>query len=322
MAGFFGRLFGAKASQPPQEGLSVYEIRAKALLTFLIPQLQLLGLELEQVPASGSYVSKRSRGYIYGTACAVLGATSDEMTSEEVEDIMQTAFTLVWGRENAQPIYQATLAECAARDGETLAGSYRAEADVGEVHAGKPHATVMGFWLLNNGLGNPEEKMPPIVNPRPLSSASADAVAAQSDHPLMNLDEDKVKLLCDCFAQIMLPQLERLGIRLGQIEHSSLSGSVQACGYVQGLCREIAEASRFEQSDAYGVMLGLWAFDELYGTIGTTLHNKTLEAIASENMGAIHGGLLAHEDFAAVAEKRPSYTPCGFYMIGSGAVFE
>lgn len=123
MVGFLGRLFGSKVSQQSQEALSVHGVRAKALLMFLIPQLQLLGFELSKVPSDGSYVSKRSRGYIYGMAGAVLAATSEEMTSEMVEDIMQTAFTLVWGPENAPSIYKATLAECAARDGETLAGS-------------------------------------------------------------------------------------------------------------------------------------------------------------------------------------------------------
>lgn len=164
--------------------------------------------------------------------------------------------------------------------------------------------------------------MPPISNSRPLTSARADPAQAQDDDPLMNLEEEKVRLLCDCFAQIMLPQLERLGIRPGEVEHSSLAGSVQACGYVQGLCREIAEASKFEPGDAYGVMLGLWAFDELYGRIGTALHNKTLEAVAREDMGAIHGALLARDDFAFVAENGPGYTPWGFYVIASGAVFE
>jgi hypothetical protein len=86
-----------------------------------------------------------------------------------VDEMMQAAFTLVWGRENAQRVFDATLAECAARDGDTLAGSYRAETDVREVYAGKPHAAVMGFWLLNNGLNDPREVMPRIEDPRPLS---------------------------------------------------------------------------------------------------------------------------------------------------------
>ncbi len=322
MAGFFGRLFAPKQSQSFQSETTAHEVRAKALLTFLIPQLQLLSLELEEVPTEGSYVSKRSRGYVYGMAGAVLAATSEEMTSELVDDIMQTAFTLVWGRENAQRVYKATLAECVARDGETLAGSYRAEADVGEVYARKNYASVMGFWLLNNGLNNPDEIMPPIRNPPPLQPTSVNPLSDQDDDPFMHLEEDKIKLLCDCFAQIMLPQLERLGIKPGEIELSSLAGSVQAFGYVQGLCSVIAKTSRFQPGDAYGVMLGLWAFDELYGSIGGRLHGKTLQAVANQDMSAIHGVLLAREDFMAVTEKRPDFFPSGFWQVASGAVFE
>jgi hypothetical protein len=169
--GWLSKLFGherpASASEP-----AAAEVQARTLLGFLIPQLDLLGLEREKVPVGGSFTSKRSRGYIYGTAAAVLGETTAEQDAEMVEDIMQAAFTLVWGAERAQEIFEITLAECAARDGETLAGTYRAEADVRAVYAGRPGAAVMGFWLLNNGLNDPRTIMPKIENPLPLSPSA------------------------------------------------------------------------------------------------------------------------------------------------------
>ena len=168
--GWLSKLFGSGPSADPAE-LSVHDVQARALLGFLIPQLQLLGVELEKAPAHGSFASKRSRGYIYGMAAAVLCETSKQQDAQMVEDIMQAAFTLVWGPEIAQRMYEQTLTESAARDGETLAGSYRAEADVREVYSGKPHAAVMGFWLLNNNLNDPDEIMAAITNPRPLRSA-------------------------------------------------------------------------------------------------------------------------------------------------------
>lgn len=165
--GWFSKLFGSKPASREEE-FTVHDVQAQALLGFLTPQLQLLGLELEKVPVEGSFVSKRSRGYVYGMAAGILGATTETQDAEMVEDIMQAAFTLVWGRETAQRVFELTLAECAARDGQTLAGSYRAEADVADVYAGKPFAAVVGFWLLNNGLNNPDEVMPEIEHPRPL----------------------------------------------------------------------------------------------------------------------------------------------------------
>ncbi|WP_373489297.1 hypothetical protein [Blastomonas sp.] len=327
MMGFIQRLFGSKPSPSPSasvrnEPQTIEEVQAKTLLGFLIPQLQLLGFELEEVPTTGKYVSKRSRGYIYGLAAAILGATSQKINSGMVDDIMHTAFTLVWGRENAQRLFDMTLAECAARNGDTLAGSYRAEADVGEVFQEKPHAAVMGLWLLNNGLNNPEVIMPPIENPRPLPPSNSDPVETSIDDLASRLDEPKITLLCDCFGQIMMPQLEQLGIQPGGIEHSSLAGSAQACGYVQGLCAAIADASGFQPNDEYGVVLGIWAFDEMYGNIGQVLHRKTMKAIVDQDMSAIHGVLLAREDMSALSEKRPDYKASGFRQIASGSLFK
>lgn len=325
MLGFIQLLFGSKPSSNPASqstSLTAEEVQAKALLGFLIPQLQLLEFELEQIPTNGSYISKRSRGYIYGMAAAILGESSQKMNSEMVNDIMHTAFTLVWGKENAQHLFDMTLAECAARDGDTLAGSYRAEADVGEVFQNKPHAAVMGFWLLNNGLNNPEEIMPSIEYPRPLPPANIRPAETSLDDLVSRLDEPKIRLLCDCFGQVMMPQLEQLGIQLGAIEHSSLAGSAQACGYVQGLCAAIADASGFPPNDEYGVVLGIWAFDEMYGKIGQILHRKTMKAIVDQDMSAIHGVLLARKDMAALAEKRPNYKASGFRQIASGSLFQ
>ena len=168
--GWLSKLF---RNEPPPDAIehSLSEIQARALLALLLPQLEMLGLELEKVPAVGSFASKRSRGYIYGLAAAVLGVTTRQQDGGMAEDIMQAAFTLVWGQANAQALFERTLAESAARDGETLAGSYRAEAEVGELYSGKPNAPAMGFWLLNNGLNDPDEIMPAIENPRPLPPA-------------------------------------------------------------------------------------------------------------------------------------------------------
>ncbi len=165
--GWWSKLFGSKP-QAQSEQLSLVDVQDRALLRIIIPQLQLLGFEMGRVPADGSFVSKRSRGYIYGTAASVLCQLTRQQNREMIHEIMQSAFTLVWGPERANELFEMTLHECAARDGETLAGSYAAEADVGEVYSGQPYAAVTGFWLLNNGLNHPETMMPAIENPRPL----------------------------------------------------------------------------------------------------------------------------------------------------------
>lgn len=159
-----------------------------------------------------------------------------------------------------------------------------------------------------------EEIVPPITPPLPLP--------VTSQEPLSELDENKLKELCDCFGYIMMPQLGELGINPGNVEHASLAGSSQACGYIQGLCASIVDSSGFEPNDEYGVILGSWAFDEIYGSIGHTLHIKTMEAVASKDMSAIHGFLLAREDIAALSEKRPGYEASGFQQIASGALFK
>jgi hypothetical protein len=166
---WFSRLF--KQQHTVSEKLdSVHDVRAFALLSFIRPQLNLLGLNQENVPVTGSFISKRSRGYIYGMAAAVAGATAQEgeQSEDAYHDVLEAAFILVWGREMAKSMFNKTFSECVARDGQTLAGAYCGEADVSMVYAGKPYASVMGFWLLNNGLNNPEEIMPEIKNPPPL----------------------------------------------------------------------------------------------------------------------------------------------------------
>jgi hypothetical protein len=165
--GWLSKLFGHERPQSAPE-LPLGEVQASALLGLLVPQLELLELQLEKVPVGGSFTSTRSRGYIYGLAAGVLGTTTKHQDGAMAEDIMHAPFTLVWGRNNAQNPFDQTLAESAARHGETLAGAYRAESDVGDVCSGKPFATVMGFWLLNNGLNDSEAIMSVFENPRPV----------------------------------------------------------------------------------------------------------------------------------------------------------
>lgn len=143
--------------------------RVNLLIELIGPQLHLLTIEFGKTPLTGSYVSKRSRGYIYGTAASILGMTIQNIDEKSLNHTMRSAFSLVWGDENAQDIFEKTLAECVARDGETLAGSYYAEAEIGEAYQGKTHAAVMGFWLLNNEINDPAEIMPVIENPSRLS---------------------------------------------------------------------------------------------------------------------------------------------------------
>lgn len=184
MLRFIERLLRSNPSlnpEPQSLSLTTREMQTKALLEFLIPQLQLLSLQLEQVPRNDFYTSKRSRGYIYGMAAAIWGASPHNKNVDIFEEIVLTAFGLVWGKQSAQPLFDMTLAEHAARDGDTLAGSYRAEDDVGGVFQKKPHAAVMGFWLLNNGHNIPEIIMPTIENPRPLPSTDTFSVEESSN---------------------------------------------------------------------------------------------------------------------------------------------
>lgn len=173
MTGFFRKLFSkpTEAPQPlvqPSRQEAVNEALIGQLIGFIAPQLQMLGFELATVPAEGTFISKRSRGYIYGIAAAVLGQLPNETAPSLVEPIMGGAFYLVYGSENGPPLLEMTFAEAVARDGETLSGSYHAEDHVGASLRGEPFQSVMGFWLLNNAIGDPDEKMPIIENPKPL----------------------------------------------------------------------------------------------------------------------------------------------------------
>lgn len=175
MAGFFKKLFGVSNSAPqpqPQsesyDEVAIFEECCRHLAIFLTPQLQMLGFELGKVPPTGTFISKRSRGYIWGIAATVLAPWPEEFKRAMVSEVMRSAFWFVYGDGSCEELMQLTLDESTARDPATLSGSYHAEDDVTAVYEAKPHASVMGFWILNNGIGNPDEKMPPILNPRPL----------------------------------------------------------------------------------------------------------------------------------------------------------
>lgn len=93
--GWLSNLFKGKTAEIQQ--VKIHEVQALDLHSFLMPQLQLLGLEFEKVPAEGSFISKQSRGYIYGMAAAVLCETTEKQDSEMVDEMMQAAFTLAVG---------------------------------------------------------------------------------------------------------------------------------------------------------------------------------------------------------------------------------
>jgi hypothetical protein len=172
--GFFDFLSGGTLEQTEQTNISdsdidaVYESIARSLISLLTPQLVMLGYQLMSVPAEGDFVSKRSRGYVFGLASAVASELTSTLTAEVVNATLLNAFELVYGSEYADKLLQLTLNESVSRDGEMLAGAYRAEDDVVAVYSGRPYSTVMGFWLLNNQIGDPSDKMPIISNPRPL----------------------------------------------------------------------------------------------------------------------------------------------------------
>ncbi|MGZ8281712.1 MAG: hypothetical protein ACXWUN_02025 [Allosphingosinicella sp.] len=142
----------------------------RELRILLTPQIERLGVALGYVPAEGGYVSKRSRGYLYGMTAGLLGRLGRMQEPEVIRDAMWAAFRMVYGPKIGPGALERTMQECLARDGETLAGSWRGEADVLDVHAGKAGAAVMGFWLLNNGRNDPVELMPTIANPGPIAA--------------------------------------------------------------------------------------------------------------------------------------------------------
>jgi hypothetical protein len=139
--------------------------------------------------------------------------------------------------------------------------------------------------------------------------------------PAAAIDEKQIQLLCASFGQIVMPQIARLDLQLGEVSPSSLAGSVEACAYIGGLCNHLVNLSGYQPHDEYGVLLGSWAFNEIYGKIGHQLHMKTLEAIASGSPSVVFGVRRAHADLVAVTEKQTAIEPSGFWEIASGAAF-
>lgn len=141
---------------------TVLDAIADQLVTLMGPQFAALGIK-PSAPPTGSFVSKRSRGYLYGVAARVADDLSEGTRVALSGEIFQMLFSIVYGAALGLPLFKLTLDECVARDGETLSGAHYAEDDVSAVFRGDPNRTVMGFWLLNNGVGVAEEKMPELL---------------------------------------------------------------------------------------------------------------------------------------------------------------
>lgn len=120
----------------------------------LSPQIAMLNYEAMQVPASGSYISGRSRGYIMGLIARVLGDFPDQQTLPLLPIVGDAAFEFVYGSEHGPALLAQSVQDWRTRDPELVAGSGRGEAEADHVLTGRPFPSVMGFWQLNNGLND------------------------------------------------------------------------------------------------------------------------------------------------------------------------
>jgi hypothetical protein len=149
---------------------ALWEAIAQRIVGLIVPQLMMLGWQPSTIPPEQSAFSKRSRGYIFGIAYTVANELPADLRRELMGEIIENAFYITYGADLGPSYSSVTMEDYLSTDGEVLAGYFRAKAEMEAVDAGSPHQAMMGFWLLNNGIGDPEEFMPAFVVPQSLSA--------------------------------------------------------------------------------------------------------------------------------------------------------
>jgi hypothetical protein len=163
MAGFFKSLFGKKPEPKPQQDDFTQALMAEiannfdpnnvndrlgvALWNTIKPQLELLGFELETVPAMEPFTSKKFRGALLGLATGVIEAEGIDQNKDILIDTLIGAFAIVFSDEIGRDLSLQTFQELMSQDEEIMAASEWSRADVKGVYDSGGSTTAAGLYF-------------------------------------------------------------------------------------------------------------------------------------------------------------------------------
>ncbi|MBR2269166.1 hypothetical protein [Sphingobium sp.] len=129
----------------------------KQLYPALWIQFDMLGYRGKAFPLEGSYISGQSRGYLIGLAEAIcVHNMGDRLSHDVFMAVAAAAFSEAYGDKPHWTILCDTLEEFQRGNEKVLEGAQHAHNDIADVYANVPYATIMGFWLFNNGIDQPK----------------------------------------------------------------------------------------------------------------------------------------------------------------------
>jgi hypothetical protein len=169
MANLFKRLFGKKSSPPTKRAADVasnlladfadvydphneHDRMGLALLATIRPQLELLGYDLEAVPATEPFTSEKCRGSLAGLALGLLEAERIEISKDAIIDSLIAAFALVFSDALGRPLAIQTAEDIFDKVPDVMSASEWSRADVVGVYRSGGVTSASGFYLAAQGM--------------------------------------------------------------------------------------------------------------------------------------------------------------------------
>ena len=158
MAGFFRRLFGHKTQAFAERASVNSPVRRDfvdavtlSIADIMNVNFDMMCVESQTVPKSGTTGSLRSRGYLLGVAEGVITQFDALIpTDDERMKAIVGAFAVTYGRCDWQWVAEV-IDKFQANNQDVYDGFRLGWRDVMAIYSGQNFATPTGFWLLNNG---------------------------------------------------------------------------------------------------------------------------------------------------------------------------
>lgn len=123
----------------------------EAIVTILVENFLMMGVEPQSVATTGSTGDLRSRGYLLGlTEAVILQFQALNPTQAEFVTALASTFAATYGPCD-WPWALSTVDQFQADNPDVLMGCKLAYRDVRAVYSGQAFAAPTGFWLLNSG---------------------------------------------------------------------------------------------------------------------------------------------------------------------------
>lgn len=152
MPGFLTKLFGKPVPPKPREPSAEDERVGLALMVAIEKQLNALGVQFQQAPKSGPFVTPDARGTLIGAAFGVLQGEGIELTQDRIIDTVIAAFVFTYGDPIGRDLAAETFDAFQAQDPTILRTSEWARQDMLGVYQSGGNTSFAAYMLAVQGM--------------------------------------------------------------------------------------------------------------------------------------------------------------------------